>query len=173
MKKTCYLSFFAGVLWFISGCAVNPENKTSREIFEDYEGSEGFYSLSLPPSWFNIAVPDNEEDLKELIYSMKKMKVLIFEGTDIISIDSMYAEMDGKFQKARFEDLFAVNSGPHRFTIKVKEKEEVVHDLVIMGNDQKGFLGLSLEGEVELQTIIKLARNIDFSEFSGLRNISE
>ena len=148
--KRIFLILTAAALFLVS-CDDNPG---VSKAFSKYGHEQGVTSITVPGWVIGIAAKfgDLDEDERELLYSIDKVKVLSIEDNSLNSHINLHQEFYTKINvKHNFEELLTVNNQNENVTIFGKMDGEVIREMVILvGGDDNALVYLKGEIKPEL-----------------------
>jgi len=148
--KRIFLILIAAALFLVS-CDDNPG---VSKAFSKYGHERGVTSITVPGWVIGIAAKfgDLDEDERELLYSIDKVKVLSIEDNSLNSHINLHQEFYTKINvKHDFEELLTVNNQNENVTIFGKMDGEVIREMVILvGGDDNALVYLKGEIKPEL-----------------------
>jgi len=148
--KRIFLILTAAALFLVS-CDDNPG---VSKAFSKYGHERGVTSITVPGWVIGIAAKfgDLDEDERELLYSIDKVKVLSIEDNSLNSHINLHQEFYTKINvKHDFEELLTVNNQNENVTIFGKMDGEVIREMVILvGGDDNALVYLKGEIKPEL-----------------------
>ena len=108
--------------------------------------------------WFD----GNEEDreLKEFVKDVKHVKVFRVphrqRGLSLAEFNHLKEEV----RREAFEELMAVRSDDGNVDILIREKNDLISDLLLLIHDQDDFVVLSLRGNMDLAKVFKMCSSV-------------
>lgn len=158
MKQFTFLLLIAAIT--LSSCTYEPG---VTEAFAKYKFKEGVTTVTVPGWVIGLAsmVADLEEEEKELLSSIDKVKVLSIENNDLNARINLHNEFYEHInRKGDYEELLVVRDDDENVTIFGKMTKESIKEMVILvGGDDNAMI--YLKGEIRPEQINKF---IDVSE---------
>ena len=158
--KTKALLFCA--LFSILSVQVFGQNTALDKFFSEYLENPDFTVVNISPKMFKMIsqldIEDVEPELKELINSIEGLKVLAKEGGDGLKY---YKEAYGKIDKNQYEELMTVRDQDENVRIYIKEKGDIINELILLVGSSDEFVLLDIVGKIDLKTIGKLSKSLD------------
>lgn len=140
------------------------QSKALDTFQRKYKGAEESFSLNVSGGvlrllmWFD----GNEEDreLKEFAKEVKHVKIFRVpqrkHGLSLADFNHLKEEV----RKEAFDELMTVRSDDGNVDILIKEKNDLISDILLLINDQDDFVVLSLRGKMDLNKVFKMCNNI-------------
>lgn len=151
----------------ILGCTIYAgafaQGEVVTKYFDRFADDESFVKASISSKMFSLFTeleagsPEEEEFLKA-VSKLKGMKVLFADSTN--QSKQLYREAIQDVNKAGFEELMTVLDAEENFHFAIKEKGGVISELTMVAGGKKGFVMLSIYGEIDLKNISKIARSM-------------
>ena len=136
------------------------EQKVYTQLFDKYEGKEGFTSVSVSETLFSLiasAAPVDEKEVKDMIDDIKGIRVLVYDADSMKSIQ-YYKEISGSISKNDYKELMTVNSeGDNVVFLGKMSSEKVVDELLLLCNSGSEFVMVSIVGKIDMDKISKLS----------------
>lgn len=158
MKRVLLILTIATFLF--SACDTNPG---VSKAFAKYSHKEGVKSISVPGWLIGIGASfaDINEDEKELLDCIDKVKVLAIENEDLNERIDLHKEFHAEINKNNeYEELLTVTDKNENVTIFAKMTEDVITEMIVLvGGDDN--VMVYLKGEINPETINK---NVDLSD---------
>ena len=172
MKKLICLS----LTLFLAFGAMAQGGEIVSKYFDRFADNEDFVKASISSKMFSLfteleAGSDDEKEFLEAVSKLKGMKVLYADS--IGEAKKLYNEAIASVKKAGFEELMTVLDAKENFHFALKEKGGVISELIMVTGGKKGFVVLSIFGEIDLKNISKIARNMQIKGFSKLGKLDE
>lgn len=158
---------------FLAGCA---SSNRPDILFERHDTAEGATYVSLPPSlarkYVSSEMKQNDE-LKEVLDEIKTFKALVIEKeAAIIDIE---AEIAGPLRtyarQQKMQDLIRLSQSGNEIMVKARDEEGMVQELLISINNQKTFAGVYLEGNITLENVLKVLKNLDYNQLDSFLEV--
>lgn len=149
------------------------QNEKNKEIFDEFEGQEGFSMIKLPPRLFLGLVEGETGTSTDNLGSVDLVKLMIFDesASDKRSSRELAEELSAKFDKYGYELAIDFASGGTAISAYVLENEEYVSDLMIIINEKESLIGLGLSGKLDSQSLMKFASEIDYDDLKDLSSL--
>ena len=143
--KTSYLYTLLLSLFFVATVAAQTNNDA---LFEKYAEKDGVTSVYISKKMF------------QLMPSMMKGKI---ESLQILTCEneSLQEQMRKDFSgliKKEHEELMRVRDGESKITFYIKQKGELINELIMLSDDEKEFSVIQLLGQFTLQDIQEITK---------------
>ncbi len=154
------LILFASILFLITSCEYHPG---VSEAFAKYRFKKGVTTITVP-GWviaLGAKFGDIDEDEREIIESIDKVRVLVVEDHDLNQRINLHKEFHEKInRKNDYEQLMSVNDKNENVTIYGKMDNNIITEMVVLVGGDDNVL-VYLRGEIDPKII---DNHIDFSK---------
>jgi hypothetical protein len=170
MKKV-FLSFITICLTLIMQAQSNPVD----DMFNKYSEKPGFTVVSISSKMFSLFENKNTEnkDADDVINKLKSIKILSVEDSLLNKNLNFYTELSKKLDLSVYEELMIVKSGPDVTKFLIKQKGNIISELLVIVGGPGGNSLISIKGELNLKSISELSKNIDIQELKTLDKIDK
>lgn len=145
--------------------AVLAQKTPVDKLFEKYANQKGFTTVSISGKLlaFGSQVETGNDDVSELLSSLKGIRVLSVEDDELNKKLDFYAELDkdGFFKNNDFEVLMEVTEDDEvvRFLAKDAGNGKISDLLLVVGGDDNALISIS--GLIDPASISKITRSLD------------
>lgn len=147
----------------LGACSTAP---SVQRYIVDHENKEGFASFTVPADI--IQIQEGEEVDRESAEALNKLNNLVvlryerFEDTPEL-FDEYLTELHTCLSPERYEDIFMMNDGKMRFSLKIRqEQSERLTEVIALMEQGETFMIARLTGEIEPDKLARLIRKIDY-----------
>jgi hypothetical protein len=171
MKKSLLI---IGIIF--TSIAVNAQDDAISKFFDKYQDDEDFTQVNITSRMFGLFtdMEVNDEEDQEVLDAISKisgLKILVKEDTN--NGKALYKEAFAKLPKGEFDDLMSIRDGDTDMKFMIKEKGNIISELLmIAGGDQQFFI-LSIVGDIDLKQISKLSSKMNIDGLKGLENLKD
>ena len=163
-----------GLLALLLAFSACTEKKVTQELYDEYNGKDGFGILILPPSFVDRFVSDAESDQKELLKSIEDFRVMTF-GSSIEEpdgIDGVRKKISKMLDDRSFETYMQINKDGSDIVVKAKGSEEKITEMHVLIAGKEQVVLASLTGNINLSKALKTINSMDGSEFEEIEKFS-
>lgn len=154
-----------------AGCQSNK--KVTEVLYDQYNGTDGFSILVLPPNFVDNFISEDKEDEKELLKTIKDFRLMFFDReVDGKSQSDVQDEIFALLDKRGFEDFIDITKDGARISVKGKSKDDVVSELHVLIGGEKKLIMASLTGNIDFQQVTRTIENIDLDDFEDIENFT-
>jgi hypothetical protein len=133
------------------------------KYFNQYVEDTSFTVVYISPKMFEmiskLAEDEMEPEIEQIIRDLKGLRVLTTERNGM----RYYKEAMNKINVNEYEELMTVRDGDQNVRFVIKEKNDVIEELLLLVGAPDQFVMISFVGKINLDKISKLAKagNID------------
>jgi hypothetical protein len=169
--KTVFLSFITICLTLILQAQSNPVD----DMFNKYSEKPGFTVVSISSKMFSLFANKNEENKNadDVINKLKSIKILSVEDSLLNKNLNFYSELSKKLDLSVYEELMVVKEGPDVTKFLIRQKGNVISELLVITGGPSGNSLISIKGELNLKSISELSKDIDIQELKSLDKIEK
>ncbi len=151
MKRLLLLAAFVAV-WGITFA----QSKTIKNFYEKYKGLEEVTDLKLQ-GWMIRLAARSTEDVEEqkLLKKITHLRILSMENGNLVSPQE-HSQLVQSVKKEAFESLLQIRDQGQHVEFFIREKGNIITDLLLLISGVEQFVLISLEG------------NLDFSDLQHL-----
>ncbi len=168
--KSLILSFF---VIMASSLASIAQEDAIMKYFSKYVDDARFSAVYISPKMFGmvakIQIEDMEPEVQEVIRSMKGLRILHTEQNAL----QYYNEALKTISTNDYELLLTARENGENVRFMVKDKGDVVEELLMIVGGEKNFALLSFLGNIDLKKIGKLAKALDLNNLQYLDKLDE
>jgi len=168
MKKSLII---IGIIF--ASISANAQNDAISKFFEKYQDDDDFTQVSITSRMFGLFTDmevNNEEDQEVLdaISKITGLKILVKD--DARDGKALYKEAFAKLPKAEFDELMSIKDGDTDMKFMIKEKGNIISELLMIGGGDREFYIMSIVGDIDLKQISKLSSKMNID---GLQNLDK
>jgi hypothetical protein len=145
------------------------------DMFNKYSEKPGFTVVSISSKMFSLFENKNTEnkDADDVINKLKSIKILSVEDSLLNKNLNFYNELSKKLDLSVYEELMVVKSGLDVTKFLIKQKGNIISELLVIVGGPGGNSLISIKGELNLKTISELSKDIDIQELKSLDKIDK
>ncbi len=157
-----YYGILALMLLAVASCS---DKRKNDDIFTEFEGEKGVYSVKLPPDLFMGLIGMDKEDInKEKMGDIDLVKLLVYsrENNSKDDTDHMLSRITGEMNDFEYENILGFNSSDAYVSAYILENEDYVSDLMLLLRQDNSLICLGLSGKLDGQEIFNFATQIEY-----------
>ena len=148
----------------------------SDELFDKYAGKEGFTTVFISKYMFdlfsNIESTDSEaKEMTEVISKLTGIKILASEKPD--ESVNFLKEMKKKISTGGYKELMIIKEENQDVQFLVRDEGGKITELLLIVSGEGENVLMSIQGEIDMKNISKLAKAMDIEGMEKLENIDE
>jgi hypothetical protein len=170
MKKV-FLSFITFCLTLVIQAQSNPV----YDMFNKYSEKPGFTVISISSKMFSLFANKNTENKNadDVINKLKSIKILSVEDSLLNKNINFYNELSKKLDLSVYEELMGVKEGPDVTKFLIRQKGDIISELLVITGGPAGNSLISIKGELNLKSISELSKDIDIQQLKSLDKIDK
>jgi hypothetical protein len=144
-----------------------------NDVYQTYKGEKGVVAIHVPGfvMKFAAAVADLDHDEKQLLRSLKSVKILTIEDQERFPGVNFAKEMDQSRMKGNYNLLLEVHDGNEDVIIAAREKRGKITDLIVVVGGKDNVL-VHVRGRMESDLLKELAKVSGVKELQITANLS-
>ncbi len=169
MKK----KFIYTLLLAFSFSLGNSQADAIEKYFSKYYDDESFSTVYVSPKMFQMVtkVLGDEEnaEVKDLIQGIKGLRILRSETNPM----TVYKEALNTINTREYEILMTVRDKEQNLQFLTKESGDIISELLLLAGGDEEFIMLSFIGNINLNSIAKLAKSLDIDGAEYLEQLED
>jgi len=172
--KTIFL--FTGLLVFsLSGHAQSIIDK----LYDKYSGTEGFKSVFISKYMFdmfrnNDAKPTDEGDMQKALSKLNCIKILATDDDPATPVPAnLFQEIMRVLPSSSYKEIMDVKDQEQNVKFYTKEDKNRVVELLLVIGGKEGNVLISIQGEIDMKNISKLASSMNIEGMDKLKDVKE
>jgi hypothetical protein len=169
MKK---LILFSTALCLVT--ILNAQTNAIDEFFDKYSEKEGFTTVTISSKLLSLfAGKKANTEGSDIINKLTSIRILSVDDSLLNQRINFYKELTGKVDISVYEELMVVREGSDITKFLVKQKGDVISELlVIIGGPGDNTL-ISIKGDLDLKSLSELSDETGIDELKGLEKIKK
>lgn len=145
------------------------------EIFNKYSEKEGFTVVSISSKMFSMfSDQDNKNpEADDIINRLKSIRILTVEDSLLNKSLNFYTELSKKLDMSDYEELMVIKEGPDITKFLIRQKGDVISELLVVTGGPGGNTLISIKGDLNLKSISDLSRNVGIQELKSLDELEK
>ena len=174
MKQSKLKGLFT-LLILCVGFAVFAQTNAISRYYDEYRADERFTKISISGKMFslftNVEVEqDKDQGMAKMLSKLKGLKMLV--GDSIPDAKALYMKASLMPEKD-MEELMSVEKGTGEMKFFITEANGLISELVMLAYNEQHLVLMSLVGDIDLEALSKLSKNIDIDGFENLQNLDK
>jgi hypothetical protein len=170
MKKV-FLSITAMCLTFL----IQAQTSQIDEMFNKYSDKDGFTVVTISGRMFSMFANQetDSKDADNVISHLKSIRILSVEDSLLNKSINFYSELSKKLDLSVYEELMVVKEGPNTTKFLIRQKGEIISELLVVSGGPGGNSLISIKGDLNLKNISDLSKDIGIQELKSLDKIDK
>ena len=152
------------------------QGEVVKKYFTKFENDETFTKISVNSKMFSLfsdlenTSEEDIDDFLEAVSKLKGMKALVSE--QVANPKSLYENAISDIEKEGYEELMTVQDAEENVKMVIKEKNNIIKELLIVVGGKEKFILLNIYGEIDIKTISKLAGSMSIRGVKYLKHLN-
>lgn len=144
------------------------------ELFERYDGKDGFTSVYISSKMFSLLARIDTEDaeFRNLVTRIKSIRILSIDSAKNVSGLNFSSDLLPKLNRTGFEELMTVREENGEVRFMIREVGGKIAELVMVTGG-RGSSVVSIRGDLDLKTIASLSDSMGIEELEGLDKVEK
>jgi hypothetical protein len=161
---------------------LNAQSSPAIALFDKYGGKDGFTTVSISKELFGMFAdmktddPD-AKDVKAMMEQLDGIKILMYETKDSSNTNdadlARFKDEIGKLQVGTYTELMVVKQPGEEVKFLVQKKGDKIGELLLLINSKKEAGFISITGTIDMATIGKLSKTMNFEGMENLNKLNE
>ena len=173
--KTNRVFFSALILIMISLSAFAQKNPVDK-LFEKYGGKDGFTTIFISSKMFSMfsEMETSDDEINNMISNIESIKILTTEDESLLDPGiNFYKEIMDELSIDEYEELMVVKEKDQDIKFLVKEKEDVIVELLLVIGGKENNALISIRGIIDLKSISRISKSLNVHGLDELERIDE
>jgi len=144
------------------------------DLFEKYNGREGFTSVYISSRMFSLLarIDTEDQEFQNLVSRIRGIRILAVDSATNVSGINFIGELQKKLNASGYEELMTVKEQNDEIRFMIREVNgKIAELLMITGGD--GSSVVSITGDLDLKTIASLSDNIGIEGLEDLDKVKQ
>ncbi len=144
------------------------------ELFERYDGQDGFTSVYISSKMFSLLarLDTEDEEFQNLVTRIKSIRILSIDSAKNVSGLNFSNDLLPKLNRTGFEELMTVREENGEVQFMIREVGGKIAELVMVTGGH-GSSVVSIRGDLDLKTIASLSDSMGIEELEGLEKVEK
>lgn len=158
--KTRYLLL---IICLLGSSLIYAQNNTFNNLFDKYENEDNVTVISISKAMFRM-IPGNintgNVDIQNIVPKIESMLIITSDKASLK--EKMHSDFKSLTNKNKdYEELIRIKDKKSNITFNAKKKGDMIHELVMLINDEKDFVAIQILGNFTLNDIQEIAKDKD------------
>lgn len=150
----------------LTACKTETES-FDAEVRKTYQHEKGFFYLKIPPSLVTLVLRSiDDKEIIDFFGGARQVGIIAFgEKFSDEETQNLIVSLEEMLSRYEYEDLLRISNKEKTISLKIKENKGKVTELVtIVSQKASGVMALTLSGELDIQTVVRLAADFDYDK---------
>ncbi len=164
--KTIFLSTAIFCLVLMAQAQSNPID----DMIDKYSEKEGFTVVTISGKMFNMFSGEDTGNSAEgnVISKLKSIRILSVEDSILNSTINFYSELSKKIDLSVYEELMVVKEGPNMTKFLIKQKGNIINELLVLTGGPGGNSLISIQGDLDMKSLSNISKDIGIENFDKI-----
>ena len=169
MKK--YIMF---TLLSVMTVTLTGQRSPVDDLFEKYNGREGFTSVYISSKMFSLLsrIDSEDQEFQNLVTRIKGIRILTIDSAKNVSGINFSSELLRKLNTSGYEELMTVKEENEEVRFMIREIGGKIAELVMITGGE-GSSVVSISGDLDLKTIADLSGKMGIEELENLEKVKK
>ena len=168
-----FIPFLFSFIILLPACTREPKS-FEDEVRHVFQGTRGFYYVKIPPALLTLVLKTaGDKDLIDFFGNARQVGIISFgEALPEGKNHELVKDLEQMLDKYDFEELIRISDSGQLISMKIRQEGGKISELVAILSQNPGpVTGITLSGEIDVQTIVRLAAGMDFEKLMQLHAI--
>jgi len=144
------------------------------DLFEKYNGREGFTSVYISSKMFSLLsrIDSEDQEFQNLVNRIKGIRILTIDSAKNVSGINLSSELLKKLNTSGYEELMTVKEENEEVRFMIREIGGKIAELVMITGGE-GSSVVSISGDLDLKTIADLSGKMGIEELENLEKVKK
>ena len=164
----------SGVLFLCTLTAFGQKSAVDR-VFDKYAGQEGYTTVYISSYMFNLMSKLDSDDpeyneFKKATSGISSIKILTQEGKGAVSFAK---ELLNMLPRNEYKEMMVVKEEGEDILFLAKEEGERISEFLLIVSGSGEDVLIAIQGDIDLESISKLASGLDMPGLENLEDLEE
>lgn len=158
MKKIFYSIV---IIVLFSSCAISGNQKGYHSFYKEHKKDKDVVSFGLPTGLAGLFLNNKEDkELKAFLKNVDDFRFFIAEDTSKVLMPILKEHLPENLYK----DFMIIKDGGETVTFKVRENKGAITEIIMLVEEEKSFVVMSIEGEFTYDDMKNFVKSVDTSK---------
>ncbi|MBX2842148.1 MAG: DUF4252 domain-containing protein [Flammeovirgaceae bacterium] len=171
MKK----SFIIAIVFILSEVISYGQSGSIDQFFDKYQGNDNLFTMNFSGNFLQSMFENEsgEDDIEQAIKGIQDFRI-ISAKKELNSITTIEVDnLRKRLKKERFEELIKIRNGKSKIDFMILEKNGIVTNFMMLVDDDDEFVVLSFQGEIDLDHIGEITKNMKIDGMEHLKELKK
>ena len=169
MKK---LVFFIGLI--ITPVFISAQKSPVDQLFEKYSGYEGYTSVYISSYMFSLfsSLETKDNEIENVLGKLTGIRILTSDESPQAG-ENFFTEIMRELPIDQYQELMVIKEKNQDFKFLIREKDGFISELLMVAGGASNNALISIQGNIDLNTISSLSRTMKIEGLDQLEKIEE
>jgi hypothetical protein len=170
MKKQALLLLLLSAVSLTAWSQKSPVD----ELFEKYDGREGFTSVYISSKMFGLLsrIDSDDQEFRNLVTRIKGIRILSIDSANNSQGINLVNELLPRLRRTGYEELMTVKEDNGNIFFMIREAGGRIAELVMITGGE-GSSVVSIQGDLDIKTIASLSESMGIDELGNLEKVKK
>jgi hypothetical protein len=170
MKK---LMLFTTALCMVT--LLQAQTNAIDDLFDKYSEKEGYTTVYISSKLLSLFAPKDasHEEGGDVIKRLKSIRILTVDDSLLNQSVNFYKELTRKLDLSAYEELMVVKEGQDMTKFMVRQKGDIISELLMITGGPGGNTLISIKGDLDLKSLSELSKDTGIDELKDLEKINK
>jgi hypothetical protein len=165
---------------FVVPAIIKAQNTPVDALFDKYAGKDGFTTVYITKYMFDMFRSDDIEqkdadEMNKVLGKLNSIKILTVEDSTVLGKGvNFYDEIMKELPREKYKELMVVKDKESNVVFLAREEKDVIVELLLIaGGHGSDNVLISIQGQIDLETIGKLSKTLNIDGMEPLDEIEE
>ena len=161
------------MLLALFSASLSAQKSPVDDLFERYDGKEGFTSVYISPKMFGLLsrIDSDDQEFRDLVTRIKGIRILSIDSVAVVRGINFASELMPSLRRNGYEELMTVKEPDGQVFFMIREAGGRIAELVMVTGGGSSSV-VSIQGDLDLKTIASLSDNMGIGELEKLENVN-
>jgi hypothetical protein len=144
------------------------------ELFDRYDGKEGFTSVYISSKMFSLLsrIDADDDEFRNLVTRIRGIRILSIDSASNTRGVNLAGELLPRLRRSGYEELMTVREENDNVFFMIREVGGRIAELVMVTGGE-GSSVVSIQGDLDLKTIASLSDSMGIGELQKLEKVNK
>jgi hypothetical protein len=164
------IALFIALITVSLAAAAQPS--PADKVFEKYSGREGYTSVYISKYMFSLfsGMETKDQEIENILGKLTGIRILASEGKQPAGVN-FFAEVMKDLPRDQYQELMVIKEQGQDFQFLIREQDGLITELLMIAGGESNNALISIQGNIDLNTISKLSRSMNIGGLDALERI--
>jgi hypothetical protein len=145
------------------------------DLFDKYSEKEGYTTVYISSKLLGLFTPKDasHEEGSDIVKRLKSIRILTVDDSLLNQSVNFYKELTRKLDLSAYEELMTVKEGQDVTKFMVRQKGDLISELLMITGGPGGNTLISIKGDLDLKSLSELSKDTGIDELKDLEKINK